>query len=76
MSTPRPVAALPESLLSRFTGRKVAIRLLFGDEIEGWLSTVGRFEMLVTLADGAVVCIFKGAVASIRETPGPQKPVD
>lgn len=64
---PAPAPALPDGLLTRFLGKRVAVRLLFGDEVDGVLSRVDKFELLVTLADGAVACVFKGAVATIRE---------
>jgi sRNA-binding regulator protein Hfq len=56
-------------LLRPFLGRRVVVKLLFGDEVEGTLSRVDKFEMLVTPPDGAAVIVFKGAVATIREAP-------
>ena len=68
-SRPAPVSALPEGLLNRFLGKRVVIRLLFGDEVEGTLSRVDKFELLLTRADGAAVIVFKGGISSVREAP-------
>jgi hypothetical protein len=68
-SRPAPAPALPEGLLRPLLGKRVAIRLLFGDEVEGVLSRVDKFELLVTLPDGSAVVVLKGGVSTVREAP-------
>jgi hypothetical protein len=68
-SRPAPVPALPEGLLRPLLGHRVVVRLLFGDEVEGVLSRVDKFELLVTQADGSAVVVLKGGVSTVREAP-------
>lgn len=66
LSTATPVQ--PEGgLLARFLGHRVEIRLTDGEAVSGVLHTIGKFELLVTLANGSSTCLFKNACASVSE---------
>ena len=65
---PRPAPVqptAPEGLLARFLGKKVVVRLVFGDTVTGTVHAVGRYEMAVLLTDGTTTVVFKNAVATI-----------
>lgn len=67
---PSPSPAVAEGgLLRPPLGRRVTIRLVFGDAVEGVLSRIDKFELLVTLADGSTCIVFKGAISSVAEAP-------
>jgi hypothetical protein len=66
---PRPAAVAPPEggLLRPFLGHRVTVKLVFGETVEGVLSRVDKFELLVTLADGSAVVVLKGGVSTVRE---------
>ena len=69
-SRPAPVPAPPEGgLLRPLLGKRVTVRLVFGETVEGVLSRVDKFELLVTLPDGSAVVVLKGGVSTVREAP-------
>ena len=66
--TPKPAATPePEGLIRRFLGRRITIRVVTGEDVVGVLSTIGRFEVAVTISDGSQTVLLKHAVVSITE---------
>jgi sRNA-binding regulator protein Hfq len=67
---PSPSLAVAEGgLLWPLLGRRVSIRLVFGDTVEGVLSRIDKFELAVTPTDGSTCIVFKGAISSVVEAP-------
>lgn len=60
----RPPAPTP---LERLRGRRVRVRYLAGETAVGQLQEVARYELVVGIAPGRSIVIFKGAVQSIEE---------
>jgi sRNA-binding regulator protein Hfq len=63
----RPAKPAVPDLLMRLLGKRIVVRLTFGDSVSGSLHAFSRYELVVIEGNGSQTIVFKGAVASVTE---------